>query len=503
MGDEYAVMMKHITKRFPGIVALNDVSFDVRAGEIHALIGENGAGKSTLMKVLGGVHPQDEGTIEIKGQKAEIHNARDAIGYGISVIYQELNLVPTLSISENIFLGRELSRNGMIDRKQMHREAAEIVAELGFESMDCETKVQDLSVAQQQIVEIAKALHNKSHILVMDEPTAVLTENESEILFSVIKQLREQGAAIIYISHRLEEVIRLSDRITVLRDGQFVTELDNSNHDVKKEALVTYMIGRELQDYYPERRPYTKGEPILSVKNLSKTRMFKNIDFTLYKGEILGFFGLVGAGRTELMNAIYGSYGVDSGEILLDGKKVSFSTPADAVKAGIALVPESRKEDGLVLIMDGTNNIGLPNADLISRHGHIRKKQQIGLAEEFFNKLDIRPNLPEREAMNFSGGNQQKIVVAKWLAAKPKIIILDEPTRGIDISAKKEIYQIIRDMVMNDISVIIVSSDMSEILSICDRIFVMHEGALMAEYDYRDATQENLMAGASGIEMKG
>lgn len=503
MNKEYAVMMNHITKRFPGIVALDDVSFNVKPGEIHALIGENGAGKSTLMKVLGGVYVPESGDITINGQLVQIHSARDAINYGISVIYQELNLVPSLTISENIYLGQELSKNGWIDRSAMHKKAKEIVATLGFASMDCETKVQVLSIAQQQIVEIAKALHNESKILVMDEPTAVLTEKESEILFNVIRQLKERGVAIVYISHRLEEIIQLSDRITVLRDGKFVVELDNSEHDVPKENLVKYMIGRELLNYYPERRTYLRGEPILEVHHLTKNKKFYDINFTLCKGEILGIFGLVGAGRTELINAIYGSYGVDSGKIILEGNEVSFSLPADAVRNGLALVPENRKEDGLVLIMSGADNICLPNANLFSKYGHILQKKKKKLTEEYFNKLDIRPNIPEREAMYFSGGNQQKIVVSKWLASNPKIIILDEPTRGIDISAKKEIYQIIKDMILNRISVIIVSSDMSEILSICDRILVMHEGRLTAEYDYQNATQENLMSGASGIEMRG
>lgn len=501
MQKQYAVSMEHITKRFPGVVALDDVSFNVCPGEIHALIGENGAGKSTLMKVLGGVHMPDTGVICIGGEQVTITSPIDSINKKISVIYQEFNLVPTLSVRENIFLGRELrTKFRTMDRKTMGIKAQEIMGSLGFSFIDCEMPVEQLSIAQQQIVEIAKALFNDSNVVVMDEPTAVLTEKESEILFQTIQRLRDQGVAIVYISHRLEEIIRLSDRITVLRDGKFITELDNSAHDTPKDVLVRHMVGRELNQYYPERRINTYTRNILTVENLTKNGMFRDISFSLNQGEIIGFFGLVGAGRTELMKAIFGEFVADSGSIAIDGRKTLFKNPSMAIQNGLALVPEDRKGEGLVLIASMAENIALPNSSLVSRNGYVYQKEKENLAQQYIDSLSIRPALCERPAQDFSGGNQQKIVVAKWLAAKPKVIILDEPTRGVDIYAKKEIYEIIKDMALSGIGVIVVSSDMPEVLGICDRILVMHEGKLMHDYHYTEATQENIMASASGIK---
>lgn len=500
MQIQYAVSMEHITKRFPGVVALDDVSFNVRPGEIHALIGENGAGKSTLMKVLGGVHMPDSGTIHIGGEQAVITSPLDAIEKKISVIYQEFNLVPTLSVRDNLFLGRELrTRYGTMDRKTMGTQAQKMMDNLGFPMIDCDTPVEQLSIAQQQMVEIAKALFNDSSIVVMDEPTAVLTEKESRVLFETIQRLRSQGVAIIYISHRLEEVIHLSDRITVLRDGKFVIELDNSKRDTSKDVLVRHMVGRELNQYYPERRINTYTQNILTVEHLTKQGMFQDISFSLDKGEIIGFFGLVGAGRTELMKTIFGEFIADSGSIFVEGSPVVIRNPSQAIQNGLALIPEDRKGEGLVLIASMAENIALPNRDLISKQGFVDQKEKEKLAQRYIDSLSIRPALSDRPAQDFSGGNQQKIVVAKWMAAKPKVIILDEPTRGVDIYAKKEIYEIIKAMALSGIGVIVVSSDMPEVLGICDKIHVMHEGRLMHTYLYSEATQENIMASASGI----
>ena len=500
MQKQYAVSMEHITKRFPGVVALDDVSFNVRPGEIHALIGENGAGKSTLMKVLGGVHMPDAGAISIGGEAVTITGPLDSINKKISVIYQEFNLVPTLSVRDNLFLGRELrTRYGTMDRKAMGVRAQEIMASLGFSMIDCEAPVEQLSIAQQQMVEIAKALFNDSNIVVMDEPTAVLTEKESEVLFKTIERLRAQGVAIVYISHRLEEVIRLSDRITVLRDGKFVIEIDNSGHDTLKDVLVRHMVGRELNQYYPERRINAYTQNVLTVSNLSKSGMFRDISFSLDRGEIIGFFGLVGAGRTELMKTIFGEFSADSGSIEIEGKKAVIRNPSEAIANGLALIPEDRKGEGLVLISSMAENIALPNANLVSQRGVVDQRKKEKLAERYVDSLSIRPALSDRPAQDFSGGNQQKIVVAKWMAANPRVMILDEPTRGVDIYAKKEIYEIIKNMAISGIGVIVVSSDMPEVMGICDRILVMHEGKLMHTYHYSEATQENIMASASGI----
>ncbi|MCE1253333.1 MAG: sugar ABC transporter ATP-binding protein [Anaerolineae bacterium] len=495
-----AVSMKNITKHFPGVTALDDVSFDVTPGEVHALVGENGAGKSTLMKILGGVYIPDSGQIFINGDKTSIRSPIDSLSKKISVIYQEFNLVPTLTVSENIFLGKELvTKIGTVDRKGMAQKSQEIINSLGFTSLDVHCRVQSLSVAQQQIVEIAKALFNDSSILVMDEPTTVLTEKESETLFSTINRLKSHGVAIIYISHRLEEVIRISDRITVLRDGKFIIELNNSKKDTSKETIVRHMVGRSLDMYYPERKTNVDPKIVLETKNLSKKGMFNNISFALHKGEILGFFGLVGAGRTELMKTIYGDFALDSGTILINGKEVKIKSPVNAIQRGLALVPENRKTEGLILMLALDENIALPNTKLISQHGYILKNKKRKLAEEFINSMSIRPPFYNKPVEDFSGGNQQKVVVAKWLAAQPHVIIMDEPTRGVDIYAKREIYEIINQMTENGISVIVISSEMSEVMGICDRIMVMHEGELTGEYDRLSVSQEKLMASASGL----
>ncbi len=500
MDKKYSISMKNITKRFPGVTALDDVSFDVMAGEIHALVGENGAGKSTLMKILGGVYTPDSGHIEINGQKTVFRSPIDSLAKKISVIYQEFNLVPTLTIGDNIFLGKELrTQLGTVDRKKMAQKSQEIIDSLGFTSLISSRQVQTLSVAQQQIVEIAKALHNDSNVLVMDEPTTVLTEKESEILFSTIDRLKSQGVAIVYISHRLEEVIRISDRITVLRDGKFVVELNNAEKDTPKETIVKHMVGRSLDTYYPTREANIEPKIVLETKHLTKKGMFQDISFSLYKGEILGFFGLVGAGRTELMKVIFGDYLADSGTIWINGKEVKIKSPVHAIRHGLALVPENRKSEGLVLLAALADNIALPNARLVSKHGYVQKNKKKKLAEEYIENMSIRPPYYDRPAEDFSGGNQQKIVVAKWLAVKPHVTIMDEPTRGVDIYAKREIYEIIYEMTGKGISVIVVSSEMSEVMGICDRILVMHEGRLTGEYDRQAATQEKLMASASGL----
>ena len=387
--SEKILQMNHIIKEFSGVRVLKDVSFDLKAGEVHALIGENGAGKSTLIKVLGGVYFQENGDVVIDGQIQKFPCAQDSIKAGVGIIYQEFNLVPTLSIAENIFLGKEMKKPGKrLNRSEMIRQAQELMETLGFENMDCSKNVQTLSVAQQQMVEIGKAIFNDSKILVMDEPTAVLTDKESKYFFDMVKKLKEKGVGIIYVSHRLEEVLELSDRITVLRDGECITELDNSKKTVTKEKLVNLMVGRTLEQYYPNRESCTSEEIVLSVEELTRKDSYRKISFQVKKGEILGITGLVGAGRTEVVKSIIGAMKYDSGEVKLNGKPVHFLSPHDAIQEHIAFIPENRKEEGLFLDTSIANNMFMANYNRISRKGILRKKLKKNFLNTFFSKLD-------------------------------------------------------------------------------------------------------------------
>ncbi|MFA5570544.1 MAG: sugar ABC transporter ATP-binding protein [Sphaerochaetaceae bacterium] len=501
MSESLVLEMRDITKRFPGVVALSSVSFNLKKQEIHALIGENGAGKSTLMKILGGVYSPDEGEIVLQGETTLFQNPRDAIAKSISVIYQEFNLVPTLSVAENIFLGKEVISKDHIslNRKEMETEAQQVMATLGLPDFDCSAWVRNLSVAQQQLVEIAKAIFNESKILVMDEPTAVLSPNETELLFNLMRELRDSGLSIIYISHRLSEIIELSDRITVLRDGQFVTELDNSKHNVTENSLVRYMVGRDLKDTYPIRDHVTFGQTMLEVKEISKKGMFSHVSFSLRQGEILGFSGLVGAGRTEVMKAIFGAYPIDEGTILIDGNEVNIRNIGDAITHRIALIPEDRKREGLVLVLSMAENSVLSSLKAVQRFGILIKRLLLSVVKKYTTELSIRPALPHRKIKHFSGGNQQKVVLAKWLANNPRIVILDEPTRGIDVGAKVEIYKLINELAEQGMGIIFISSEQLEVLGMCDRIIVMHNGTISGEFNRGEATEENLLAAASGL----
>jgi len=501
MSKDIVLRMKNITKTFPGVVALNDVGFDLRKGEMHALVGENGAGKSTLMKVLGGVYVPDKGEIEINGKQVKITHPQDSLDNKISVIYQEFNLVPAMSIADNLFIGKEIACKGIkhLDKKEMLRQAQEVMAKLGLEKIDCSREVRSLSVAVQQLVEIGKAIFNNIDILVMDEPTAVLTEKESQTLFRLTKGLRDKGISIIYISHRIEEVIELSDRITVLRDGEYVATLDNDDKTVSKEDVVRLMVGRDLKDYFPEKKAEISKDSILEVKGLVKEGVFENINFNLRKGEILGFAGLVGAGRTEIMKALFGAMKIDKGEILLDGKKIDIHSPDAAKSMGIGFVPEDRKREGIVLKMNLGDNICLPNHDKVNKFGHIVKSKRKSLVDMFISKLSVKPPLPERVIKDFSGGNQQKAVIAKWLAINPKVIIMDEPTRGIDVGAKVEIYSIINSLADEGVGIIFVSSELLELMGMCDRVIVIHEGKITGEFKKGEYDQEKIMKAAAGL----
>ncbi|MDR1133690.1 MAG: sugar ABC transporter ATP-binding protein [Synergistaceae bacterium] len=495
--------MEGIDKSFPGVQALSEVSFSLVKGEIHGICGENGAGKTTLMKILGGIHPQDSGTVELKRRTVRIENPLESINRRISVIYQEFNLAPTLSVAENIYLGKEPAKGpfaAVPDRNEMARGASVIMSRLGMPDLDCGQLVRNLSVAEQELVEIGKALLNNAEILIMDEPTAVLTPRETEALFKVIKSLVAEGLSVIYISHRLEEITSMCDRITVLRDGKLITVLDNSARSVAKEELVKHMVGRELNNFYSRDADYSTAEPVLEVKNLSRRGKFHNVSFVLHKGEVLGLAGLVGAGRTEIVKSIFGFDPPDEGEIFIEGQRVFNISVEAAIKNGLGYVPEDRKKEGLVLGMSLSDNIALPNGNMISSAiGWLSAEKQKSLAEHYFGSMSIRPDIPDRLARNFSGGNQQKGVIAKWLARAPKILILDEPTRGIDIGAKQEIYALISELTREGIGIIFISSEMLEVMGICDRLLIMAGGRITGEFKKGEATQEDIMLRAADL----
>jgi ribose transport system ATP-binding protein len=500
---EVVLRMENISKAFPGVQALTDVSFELRKGEIHGICGENGAGKTTLMKVLGGINVPDAGTVELHGDIVAIEDPHASIRHRISVIYQEFNLVPTLSVAENIYLGKE-PRGGLFKsapkRDEMKRGASAVMTRLGMPNLDCCSMVKNLSVAEQELVEIGKALLNDAEILIMDEPTAVLTPRETEALFEVVRKLADDGMAVIYISHRLEEITAMCDRITVLRDGKVITVLGNSRRDVTKDALVSSMVGRELGNFYSRETCSVKEDIILDVKNLSRKGKFSDVSFSLHRGEVLGLAGLIGAGRTEVVQSIFGFLPPDEGEIYLEGRRIRNTGVEEAIRNGFGFVPEDRKKEGLVLGMSLEDNIALPNTKLISRHGWLDKKLRKNLSSVFFESMSIRPNTPEREARNFSGGNQQKAVIAKWLAGKNmKVMIMDEPTRGVDVGAKHEIYSLISALTADGLGIIFISSEMLEVIGVCDRIIVMAGGRITGEFSREEVSQEAIMRAAANL----
>ncbi len=495
--DKNILEMNNITKAFPGVVALDNVSFHLRKGEFHAICGENGAGKSTLMKILGGVYTPDAGEILINGKSVQIGTPLDSILNKISIIYQEFNLVPELSITENLFLGKEIRKGIGLNKKQMHKEAKKTLARLGLKDFDCERLVSNCSIAIQQLVEIGKAVFYDADILVMDEPTAVLSEKETTALFALIEQLLAKGISIIYISHRLEEIVSTCHRVTVLRDGKNVKTLNNDHYNINKEDIIKLMVGRDMMDYYPEKIRLQNKDVILEVKNLSKEKTFRHVNFQLAKGEILGFSGLVGAGRSEIMKGIFGALKIDEGEILVDGERVHIQKPSDAIRAGIALLPEDRKREGLVMKLNLSDNICLATLKQFSKMGTIIKKKKNSLVHKFIGYLQIRPALSERLMENFSGGNQQKAVIAKWLIANPRIVILDEPTRGIDVGAKYEIYTIINELAKKGVGIIFVSSELLELIGVCDRILVVREGKIVSEHMKEGFSEEEIIKSAA------
>jgi ribose transport system ATP-binding protein len=488
--------MRAITKQFPGVLALDQVSFELRPGEVHCLIGENGAGKSTLMKILAGAQPMDAGEILIDGETMQINSPHHAQQLGISMIYQEFNLSPYLSVAENIFLGREprLGRTPFIDWKRMYREARDILAQIRV-VLDVKRPVNELSVAQQQMVEIAKALSVNAKIIVMDEPSATLTDHELIALFDLIKTLRRQGIGLIYISHRLEEVFEIGNRVTVMRDGQHVATKEVC--DVDREAIIHMMVGRELKDEFPKQF-FELGAERLRVEGLTRAGLFEDISFNLRQGEIVGLTGLVGAGRTEVARAIFGADRITGGQIVLDGKPVTVRSPQDAIRQGVGLLTEDRKNQGLVLGMTVRENTTLSNLSALVWGPFIDRKQERSVAERFVRDLQIKTPSIEQTAQNLSGGNQQKVVLAKWLFTQSKVLIFDEPTRGIDVGAKVEIFKLMNDLVSRGVAVLMISSELPEVLGMCDRILVMHEGHLAGEIPGKGATQEAIMRMATG-----
>lgn len=490
--------MTNITKRFPGVLALDKLNFNLKAGEVHVLLGENGAGKSTLIKTMTGAFIPDEGTIKIDGKEVNIAGPIHAQELGVGAVYQEFNLVPDLTVGENVFLGKEPLTGILktLDRKTMYRRTSEALNKVGSD-IDPRTKTSTLGVASQQMVEIAKALNAESKILILDEPSAVLTEKEITKLFEVIRVLTAAGVGIVYISHRLEELNEIADRVTIMRDGQYIDTIEVEKGKVDKEELIRLMVGRELNDLFPKYQ-VPIGEELLRVEALTQEDGIKNISFSLKKGEILGIGGLVGAGRSETAKAIFGADKIDSGKIFIEGKEILIKSPKDAIKAGIGLAPEDRKIEGLIQILEIDNNINLANMDDICVGEYISNKQMKSKSQALSDKLNIVTPSLRQTVNNLSGGNQQKVVLAKWLATKAKIIILDEPTRGIDVGAKVEVYKLMNELVKEGAGIIMISSELPELLAMSDRILVMHEGEITGELKASEATQEKVLSFAAG-----
>jgi len=499
---EYILEAKDIIKEFPGVKALDGVTFGVTKGEIHALVGENGAGKSTLMKIVSGVYPLGsfKGELRVDGKDCRFKNIKESEAAGIAIIHQEMALIKELNVTENILLGNEVQRAGIIQWDKAYRKAEEAIKRVGL-NINPAQEVRYLGVGEQQLVEIAKALSKDAHILILDEPTAALSENEAGRLLAILEDLKTKGVTCIYISHRLKEILHIADRVTVMRDGKTIATLDSNG--LTEELLIAKMVGRELTQVHPPRE-HKRGDVIFEVKNWNVSddatnRGLFDLGFQLHRGEVFGIAGLVGAGRSEFMMSLFGVWGKKKGgTAILNGKNLAVKTPEDAIKAGISIATEDRKRYGLVLIEDIKNNVSLASLDKISSWGIVDENKEVGFAEKYTKDLQIKTPSVEQKTMNLSGGNQQKVVLAKWLMTMPSVLILDEPTRGIDVGAKYEIYTIINQLAEKGVGIIIVSSEMPELLGMCDRIMVMHEGKITGTISAKGASQEKIMQLATG-----
>lgn len=502
--SDYILEMQQITKEFPGVKALDNVNFQVRRGEIHCLIGENGAGKSTLMKVLSGVYPYGSytGNIVYNGKVQQFKSIADSEGEGIAIIYQELALVPELSIYENIFFGHEIMKGSTIDWNETIVRAKEALEKVRLH-VDPSMKVKNLGVGNQQLVEIAKALSKNVKLLILDEPTASLNEDDSENLLKLIKELKGQGVTCIMISHRLKEIIEIADTVTVLRDGSTICSMDAHKEKITEADIIRHMVGREIEDIYPKRNKKEFGETCLEIKNwtvedpVKGKEILHDININVKKGEIVGIQGLMGAGRTEFAMSLFGNptgYKITAGEVFLEGKKVSFKKPKDAIKKGIAYVSEDRKGNGLVLIQDIKYNISIANLEELQEGISLNENEEINIANSFKKSINIKAPSIMQKVVNLSGGNQQKVQLAKWMFVKPKVLILDEPTRGIDVGAKYEIYTLMNKLVEEGMSIIMISSELPEVLGMSDRLYVMSSGKIAGELTAEEADENKVMA---------
>ena len=486
---QYLIELSNVSKSFPGVKALDKVSFNLKSGEVHALLGENGAGKSTLMKIISGIYSRDEGDYYIDGVNIKELTPKKASEYGIAIIHQELNMCQDLTVAENMFLGRESRRLGFVDQKKMNQDAKKILDQLQMD-IDPETVMRKLSVSKQQMIEIAKALSTNARILIMDEPTSALTEKECVDLFKIINNLKANGCAIVYISHRLEELSNITDRISVFRDGKYI--VTKNFVETSLDEIIAYMVGREITEKYPHIQT-PLGEKILEVNHF-KSHILKDVSFDLFAGEIVGFSGLMGAGRTELFKAIFGADSVDSGQIILDGMPIEIKSPHDAIAHGIVLGPEDRKAEGLCTKLTIRENIALANLDKISnRFGLIDKEKERMIVNQAIEDLKIKTPTMEQDAKNLSGGNQQKVVVGKWMVRDARVIIFDEPTRGIDVAAKVEIYNIMNELKKQGVGVIFISSELPEILGMSDRVLVMCNGRITGNLMTDETTQDEIL----------
>lgn len=490
------LQLEHISKTFPGVKAVKDVSLEAYAGEVLALVGENGAGKTTLMNILTGAILADSGRILLDGEEVTITSPRQALESGVTIIHQELALIPQLTVGQNIYLGREPRRMGglFIDWKELYSRAKEELARTGID-LPVEAKIADLSIAQQQLVEIAKALSYEARVIVLDEPTSALTERETETLFRLVRSLKEKGVALIYISHRMAEVFELADRVAVMRDGQLVGV--RSAGEISAEQIVKMMVGRDLGEFYP-RQQAEIGPVVLEARGLTRGKALQGVDIRLRSGEILGIAGLVGAGRTDLARALFGADRLDSGEILLNGKPVEVRSPSEAIQLGIGFLPEDRKRQGLFAGQSVRSNTAAGSLGNFSFLGILDYLKIREMVDDLIRMLNLRTTGQSQKVRNLSGGNQQKVVLARWLAINPKVLILDEPTRGVDVGAKVEIYNLMGELAKKGVAILMISSELPEVLGVSDRILVMREGKVVAEFEGSQATQDSIMAAATG-----